>query len=391
MPPRLPTAPAPSSFPVGYPLPLPGLGPRVVNTEWRQMTARAHTPELTSPSAPMPSIATLGASIRDNLSCLKRDWDTAVRTVPPEMVRDQLSEDYGAIIRLSEAVSAHQDPDLLSIDELIEKFDKAIRIISGARDISIGTFTTIGAQRHVADAEKLSPKAKAAFDALSHLKNALDTIVFTLSAKQNLEDRRQALKNPMTLQSLERSRGELANALEVTAELLNKTEPLINRCLAKAQAAIPAEKRRWKTKIAILTTFLIITVALGVASTLAPPLLPAIAGLALGLKLATTGMGVITALNGIFNVFGYARNRGWSKLSAQITAVKNLNDAINRGFDARNGVLRSNETTAIQREVGRVRRDVAAAMHKHQLINQKLKELSDTQSETLVAGQNTRL
>ncbi|MFJ2995002.1 hypothetical protein [Pandoraea sp. NPDC087047] len=371
--------------------------PPPARSEWGQMTVRSFAPSHTSSpedAESLPSIDTLGAGILENFTAIKREWDAAAQAVAPRAVHDRLSGNYDTIVRLSVAVSTYKASDLLGVDELIRKFETAIEKIGGARDVSLGSCKRVDAQRSITDVDQLSPKAKAAFEALGHLKTALDTMVFTLSAKRSLEDHRQALRHPtgpMTPQALETARAELSDALEVTAELVNKTEPLINHCLTLAQAAIPAEKRRWKTKIAILATFLLITVALGIASALAPPLIPAVAGFALGLKIATTGMGVMTALNGMFNVFGYARNRGWSKLSSEIAAVKNLNDAINHGFEARNSLLHSNETTAIQEQLGQMNRDVAAARRKHLLIDRKLTELSDTTSNNSTDIEDTPL
>ncbi|WP_449414073.1 hypothetical protein [Pandoraea soli] len=394
MPPQLPIALALSSV---YAIPRAKRDedvPSTARSEWRDMTARPRSPSCSpslATSVALPSIETLGESIREGFAAIRREWDAATQTVSPEAVRDTLSGDCDAIVRLAEVVSAHRATDLLGVDQLIETFEKAIRKIGSAHDIALGSYRSVDAQRRVTDVGTLSPKAKAAFDALSHLKSALDTMVLTLSAKRCLEEGRQALKGAMAPEAFEHARAELSDALEVTAELVSKTEPLIHHYLTQAHDAIPSEKRRWRTKIAILATLLIITVSLGVASALAPPLIPALAGLALGLKLATTGTGIITALNGMFNVFGYARNRGWSRLSDEIAAVNNLNNAINRGFEARNSLLRSNETAAIQMQLGILNLEVAAARHKHRSIDNKLSELSGIVSDNFTATEHTRL
>lgn len=345
--------------------------------EWKHVAVRQHMPIVGASSPPAdtsPTIETLREGILESFATIKRDWNAAAQTVAPDAVRGKLSNEYDVIVRLSEAVSTHQASDLLSIDELIETFESSVERICDARDISLTSLKirSVDAQRSISDPEQLMPKARAAFEALGHLKAALDTMVCASSARRLLEDKRQGLNDAnMTPEGLKQAKAELHKAFEVTGDLLSKTEPLIHHYLTQAQTAIPGEKRRWKTKIAILVTFLVITVSLGVASIAVPALLPALAGLALGLKIATTGVGILTALNGICNVFAYARNRGWGQLSNEITAVKNLNDAINRGIEARHGIHQSGATTQIQERLDKINHEITHATRNQRTLNRK--------------------
>lgn len=361
-------------------------------SEWKQVGVRQHAPAPGSASAAtagadtLPTIETLRADIVANLAALKRDWDAAAQAVSPAAVRGKLSGEYDAIARLSETIATHAASDILGVDALIDQFEKAIVKIGKARDLSLTSFMSfkrVDAQQSISDTAQLTPKAKAAFDALRHLKAALDTMVGTTSARRVLEDQQRALENAeMTPAALRQSKAELYAAFVVTGDLLSKTEPLINHYLTEAQTAIPGEKRRWKTRILILVSFLVITVSLGVASAVLPGLLPAIVGLALGLKLASTAAGVLTACNGIFNVFGYARNRGWGKLSNEITAIKNLNDAVNRGLDARHSAHQSGATTEIQARLDELSRDIARTTRNQRVLNENLEHLDHTFGNT---------
>ncbi|VVE86925.1 hypothetical protein [Pandoraea bronchicola] len=350
--------------------------------DWKHVVVRQHAPILGALSPPidsLPTIETLRAGILESFATIKHDWNAAAQTVAPDAVRGKLSGEYDVIVRLSETVSTHRASDLLSIDALVDQFENAVEQICNARDISLTSFKikSVDAQRSISDPEQLMPKARAALEALGHLKAALDTMVCASSARRLLEDKRQALHGAaMTPEALKQAKAELHKAFEVTGNLLSKTEPLIHHYLTQAQVAIPGEKRRWKTKIAILVTFLVITVSLGVASIAVPALLPALTGLAFGLKVATTGVGVATALNGIFNVFAYARNRGWGQLSNEITAVKNLNDAINRGIEARHGIHQSGATTEIQERLDKINLDVTHATRTQHSLNEKLENLN---------------
>ncbi|MEF3063394.1 hypothetical protein [Pandoraea apista] len=352
-----------------------------VSPDWRHVGVRQHAPvlgEVSPPADASPTIDTLRESILESFATIKRDWNAAAQTVSPAAVRGKLSDEYGVILRLSEAVAMQPASDLLGIDGLIRLFEGAVDNICTARDISLTKFTIrrVDSQRSISDPVQLMPKARAALEALGHLKAALDTMVCASSARRLLEDKREALDGAkMTPEALKQAKAELHAAFEVTGNLLSKTEPLIHHYLTQAQLAIPAEKRRWKTKIAILATFLVITVSLGVASIVVPALLPALAGLALGLKFATTGMGIVTALNGICNVFAYARNRGWSQLSTEITAVKNLNDAVNRGIEARHGLHQSGATTQIQERLDKINHDITHATHHQHALDRKLDTL----------------
>ncbi|QHE94615.1 hypothetical protein PI93_024480 [Pandoraea fibrosis] len=358
------------------------------SADWRHVVVRQPPPipgESSPPTDTSPTIESLREGILDSFATIKRDWNVAAKAIAPDAVRGKLSDEYGVIFRLSETVATHQASDILGIDGLIELFDSAVERLCNARDISFSKFTikSVDSQRSISDPEQLMPKARAALDALGNLKAALDTMVCASSARQLLEDKRQALDGAkMTPQALKQAKAELHAAFEVTGNLLSKTEPLVHHYLTQAQLAIPAEKRRWKTKIAILVTFLVITVSLGVASIVAPPLLPALTGLALGLKIATTGMSIVTATNGIFNVFAYARNRGWSQLSTEITAVKNLNDAVNRGIEARHGIHQSGATTQMQERLDGINHDVTHATRNQDTLNRKLRNFDHVPMKT---------
>lgn len=358
-------------------------------SEWKQIGVRQHAPAPGSASSAtagadtLPTIETLRADIVANLAAIKRDWDAAAQAVSPAAVRGKLSGEYDVIARLSETISTHAASDILGIDALIDQFEKAIVKIGKARDLSFTSSKRVDAQQSISDTAQLTPKAKAGFDALRHLKAALDTMVGTTSARRVLEDQQRALENAeMTPAALRQAKAELYAAFVVTGDLLSKSEPLINHYLTEAQAAIPGEKRRWKTRILILVSFLVITVSLGVASAVLPGLLPAIVGLALGLKLASTAAGVLTACNGIFNVFGYARNRGWGKLSNEITAIKNLNDAVNRGLEARHSAHQSGATTEIQARLNELRHDIARTTRNQSVLNENLEHLDHTLGNT---------
>lgn len=383
----------PSYIPLGFDTPFSGRVAKPLSptpgSEWKQVGVRQHAPAPGSASSAtagvdtLPTIETLRADIVANLAAIKRDWDAAAQTVSPAAVRGKLSGEYDAIARLSETISTHAASDILGIDALIDQFEKAIVKIGKARDLSFTSSKRVDAQQSISDTAQLTPKAKAAFDALRHLKAALDTMVGTTSARRVLEDRQRALENAeMTPAALRQAKAELYAAFVVTGDLLSKSEPLINHYLTEAQAAIPGEKRRWKTRILILVSFLVITVSLGVASAVLPGLLPAIVGLALGLKLASTAAGVLTACNGIFNVFGYARNRGWGKLSNEITAIKNLNDAVNRGLEARHSAHQSGATTEIQARLNELRHDIARTTRNQSVLNENLEHLDHTLGNT---------
>lgn len=357
-------------------------GRLTAQSDWKQVVVRQHAidPGSSSPAADtLPTIETLRAAIVENFANIKRDWAAATQTVAPGAIRGKLSGEYDAIVKLSEAVSTHKASDLLGVEALVDQFETAVERICRARDLSLTSLKSVGSQRSISDPEQLTPKAKAAFEALTHLKAALDTMACASSARRLLADKQQALSHAaMTPAALRQAKAELHTAFELTGDLLSKTEPLINHYLTQAQAAIPSEKRRWKTRILILVSFLVLTVSLGVASALLPGLLPALAGLALGLKLASTATGVMTAANGIFNVFGYARNRGWGNLSNEITAIKNLNDAVNHGLEARHGIHQSGATAEIQARLGKINYGIAHATRNQRTLNENLENFDRT-------------
>lgn len=357
--------------------------------EWRQTTARqipqpaqarqdqsttAWMPYIPEPDYNAPttsavtSINSLHAAVIKNLETIRSDWQAIQSVIALDQVCKTLSDDYSEIIRFAETVESHGDEDFLGVEKTIKLLDDAMeKLRSGGCKPWQPRRRSIGAQLSRTNTHHLTPKAKAAFDTLDHLNRALELMAHSLSARRTVETQRRALQNAsLPPKALETAQAELRVAMTTTSELLYAVEPLINRHLTEADTAIPKERQRTKKKLWIALTVAFIAVALLAAAALAPYL-----GLAVGtiatvigvLKFCSLLMGVVSIPVTTYAVIGYKRNRGWDRLAKEVTSLRNLNSAINAGFQAKNVMLHSDEIGEIQEHHHVAHHDVRDAQH----------------------------
>lgn len=307
------------------------------------------------------SMETLRHAIVTGLRSIKEKWheiDTAFNT---DIHDAQLPTEFEEINRLAglvSAVSLSNDNDMLDIEKLITGFEMAIKRIYRSREAPWGTWRPIGSQKTVTLPDSLTPNAKAAHVTLTHMDRAVGHLLAILSAAQEVETKSHSGVHDNTLSDEARAhRHTVARAFAALGRLLDRSEVAVERYLSQSMNAIPRERRRWKTRIAILVGLSLLTVTLSVALFLMPPLLPTLVGLGLALKISAVVVGMLGTTNSIFGIVGYSRNRGWDDLTSCIARVRNLYRSIDGSVSAMQRAACSRETVGIGEKLEQV--DVA--------------------------------
>lgn len=300
--------------------------------DWQGVSVRQRSPDTPLPRDP-ETMETLRASITSGLREIGNDWAAMARELRCDLAVAPLPEAFGELSELIASVKSHQVDGPDSIDRLMLRFETAIARIYRSRQAPWGSWRSVGGQRHATDHATLTPNAKAALSVLTELDRAVAQIRLTARALRRLDVQSRTLRGSTRGKASKRARAQLAAAFDAAGLVLRVAEPHIENFLAKAEAAIPPERRRWKTKIAILLGLALVTASLGIASMFLPPMLPALVGLGLGLKIGATATGLMATGNGIFSIVGYTRNPGWSELAECIKTVEHLHRDIHREIE----------------------------------------------------------
>ncbi|VVE46094.1 hypothetical protein [Pandoraea anhela] len=304
------------------------------------------------------SLEMLRQSIETELGTIAATWKAMEKSLSADARNIRLPTPFEPINDLAaqiDAVLRTHIEDPLDIEPLIRNFNMAIRKIYRSRQLPWGTWRTIGSQQCVTSLGALTPYARAAHTSLSRIEEVVKFTRATLDAARCAETQNKAIARrvssvptvPLTPAELLAKRRVVARAFTTIGQLLHRTSLIINASLTRAIAAVPRDRRYWKTKIAALAILCLLTAALGIASVMLPPLLPAVLGLGIGLKIATIFVGVLSTTHSICNVIGYPRNRGWNDLTNCITRVRNLYQTVNQRIDVRQCAEAKNETVVI--------------------------------------------
>lgn len=317
------------------------------------------------------SLETLRISVVDGLHSLKQKWAAIDGDFRGDARDTPLPGAFDDINRLAQRLQATAHScgnDHFEIDALIGNFQEAIGKIYRSRQLPWGTWKSIESQQALRSFDRLTPNAKAAHTALSHIESAIQHMSLMLDAAQCAETQSKANSqvDPSSSEALA-NRQLVARAFVTNGRLLNRTGIAVNHFLSLATSAIPKDRRRWKTKIAVLVTLSMLTVTLGVASVLVPPLLPTILGMGIALKVTAMFVGILGTTNSVCNIVGYPRNRGWDDLTNCITKVRNLHVLISCGLNAGQFVECSREEIEID--------------DKLKQLNQAVTHLDDVQTE----------
>ncbi|VVD86772.1 hypothetical protein PCA20602_01407 [Pandoraea capi] len=321
-------------------------------SDWHAVKVRQQDVTPLEDSSDAASLEGLRKSILNELGEMATTWRCMGAALSVDISDTSLPESFGPINDLAAQVDTalrENATDILSIDTLIANFDTAIRKIYRSRQLPWGTWRSVGSQRSVTSVDALTPYALAAHTALSHIDKTVKLMRTALAAAQCVETQHKEVERgvPMSPVAILKNRRVVAQAFAKVGKLLNSTTLLVNGALTRATAAMPRDRRYWKTKISVLVILCVLTVALGVASVMLPPLLPAVLGLGLGLKFSAALIGILSTTHSIFNVVGYPRNRGWTDLTNCITKVRNLYQTLNQQINARQLFETDKETTEI--------------------------------------------
>ncbi|AJP59238.1 hypothetical protein UC34_24340 [Pandoraea vervacti] len=309
---------------------------------WRHVTVTQRNVPSLEEKDTSRSLEGVKASIVKELNSIREKWAAMLAEVDAEVDYAPLPEDFSAINQYVAHVGAAlraQGDDMLAIDSLPPKLEMAMKKIYRSRQLPWGTWKTVGSQRTITDIDALTPNAKAAFVTLSRIDVTVRDIGMMLDAVNCAETRRKAilrehLHAPHSLSALEKRR-HVAKAFAAIGRALFQTALIIHKYLQQATAAIPRERRRWKTKIGIIVALAAISASLAIAAALLPAALPTLAGVALGLKFGSICVGILGAVHSMFSVIGYSRNRGWTEMSGCIERVRNVYVVISTGICAR--------------------------------------------------------
>ncbi|AKM30567.1 hypothetical protein AB870_11295 [Pandoraea faecigallinarum] len=279
---------------------------------------------------------------------------------------DQYFAHVGAALR-------EQGEDMLAIRSLPAKLEKAMQRIYRSRQLPWGTWKTVGSQRTNTSIETLTPNARAAYVTLSNIEMTVKGIGMMLVAVDCAETQHRAIarEDPNAPQTIEKRR-HVARAFSTIGRTLFQTALLVHKYLQQATAAIPRDRRRWKTKIGIIVALATLSAALAVAAALLPPALPAFIGLGLGLKFGSIFVGILGAIHSMFSVIGYSRNRGWAEISGCIEGVRNIYVVISTGICARQSAAGWQETNGFGRRLDRLTRGIGGVETMQTTLDEKL-------------------
>ena len=315
------------------------------------------------------SLETLSDALVTGLRSIKKKWHEIDTTLNTHLRDAPLPKEFTRINRLAELVgdvSRSSGNDMLDIEKLITSFETAIGHIYRSREAPWGPWRSIGSQKTVTFSQTLTPHAQAAHITLTRMEQTVEHLLAILNAAQEADTKSlcDSQCNPLPSES-PANRQTVSRAFATLGGLLNRSEIAVGRYLSHARAAIPRERRRWKTRIAILVGLCLLTVTLGIASFLMPPMLPTLVGLGLVLKISAIVVGMLGTTNSIFSIVGYQRNRGWNDLTNCIERVRNLYTTVS-------GSLCANQHVACAR-------DVVTIGHKLQHVDKAVEQLGGVQ------------
>ncbi len=366
-------------------------GPRFVAPagEWRDMRAVQGSKASRLPTASdspavdgHASAQHLKHSITSKLRGLGALWENAASGAFERNIASVSSSgNYRAFDELTDFLATHGANTLPGIDELIARFENAIDTLPGAdawktqaSQSARGShtlqeaFASIG-RKLLPDTRNPELVARTAPDVLLLVDRAMDGLLLAVKEVQALEAARVRVQGlPLSEEALH-AQSELRQVYVKAGAMLQQLDPIINHCLTQAEKAIPKEKRRLKTKIAIVVLFALITTTLGIATLVAPPSAVALAAWLKGVAIV---MGVLTAGNGIYGLTGYARPPAWGRLAGAISEVRNLHQSISRGLNARQQSIQLAENLRLCNELTELQTDLTRSESNQRAIHQKL-------------------
>jgi len=368
-------------------------GPSVAPAgEWGEMRAvqgRQTSSLLTASLPPAVDDRACAAHLKHSITAKLRElgvlWENAAsKELDPDVAETSSSGDYLAIDALTKFLTTHNAGTLPGVDELITRFEKAVDTLPGAdtwkTDASPNArgsrtlqeaFTSMG-HKLLPDTRNPKVVARTASDILLFVDQAMDGLLLAVKEVQALELERMRVQGlPLSEEALH-AQSELRDVYIKAGELLKQLDPVINHCLTQADKAIPKEKRRLKTKIAIVVLFALVTTTLGVAALVAPP--SAIA-LVAWLKGAAIVMGLLTAGNGIYSLTGYSRPPAWTKLAGAIADVRNLNQSISQGLYAHRQAIQLAENLQLNKELTQFQTDLTRSQSNQRAIDERLDDV----------------
>ncbi|WP_338298806.1 hypothetical protein [Pandoraea sputorum] len=338
------------------------------------------------------SLETLRTSIADGLRAISNAWNKIENGVKVDVDDVPLSREFGPINDLVErvrAASRHYGDGLVAIEPLIGSLEKAIARIYRSRQAPWGSWRSIGSQKTLLACDGLTLNATAAFTVFYHLEHAVKDILSTLLAVQCVE----AQSAPLSLEppqiGSDAASGDLpkdedlikAQQLAVASRragrALDKMRPIIDNALLLASAAMPPERRRWKTRIAILVGLFILSATLIVATILLPQMFPSLLIIGVALKIASGVLSGLSLVNSVFTLVAYPRNQGWADIARCIEKVRNLYGSMNLRIREQQEAVCEREEEILRRRISDCGTEIQLAAGKHIDIMRKLDNLND--------------
>ncbi|MCE4061389.1 hypothetical protein LXM60_14360 [Pandoraea sputorum] len=338
------------------------------------------------------SLETLRTSIADGLRAISNAWNKIENGVKVDVDDIPLSREFAPINNLIERVSAasrHYGDGLVAIEPLIGGLEMATARIYRSRQAPWGSWRSIGSQKTMLACDGLTPNATAAFTVFYHLEHAVKDILTTLLAVQCVEAQSAPLSpEPPQIGSDAASgdspKGErlskgqqLVLATRRTGRALDKIRPIIDNALLQASAAMPPERRRWKTRIAILVGLFILSATLIVATILLPQMFPALLIIGVALKIASGLLSGLSLVNSVFTLVAYPRNQGWADISRCLEKVRNLYGSMNLRIREQQEAVCEREEDVLRRRIRDCGTEIQLAAGKHVDIVHKLNNLND--------------
>ncbi|AKC68863.1 hypothetical protein MB84_04385 [Pandoraea oxalativorans] len=344
------------------------------------------------------SLETLRTSISDGLRAISNAWNDIEKMVKVDADAVPLSKEFAPIDALVERVSAasrHYGDGLVAIGPLIGSLEKAIARIYRSRQAPWGSWRSVGSQKTRPACDGLTLNATAAFTVFYHLEHAVNDILATLLAVQCLEAQSVCVAFEPPQNSHDPATGDLpkdedvikaqqlAVATRRAGRALDRMRPIIDNALFQASAAMPAERRRWKIRIAILVVLFMLSATLIAATILLPQMFPTLVIIGVALKIASGLLSGLSLVNSVFTLVAYPRNRGWDGMSACIEKVRNLYGSMNLRIREQQEAVCEREEDVLRRGLSDCGTQIRLAAGKHKDIMHKLDRLNDAMHASL--------
>ncbi|WP_150574945.1 hypothetical protein [Pandoraea aquatica] len=324
--------------------------PTAIDRDWLDVKVQHVTVVSLERSSQVDSLEWLRGSIGNNLQSISNTWVEIEKLLSVDVPTAPLSERFAKVVafrKLDETVKEHHGDGLVSVKSLMGDIEKAIGRIYRSREAPWGSWRSIGSQKSIVASDGLTTNAMAAFMVLYHVDYAVRIILSSLEAVHEVETKSAEMQGARALhgecrmesqcQTCETLRGrdqELTTAIATTGQSLRNSRTHVGEALNRAKRAVPPERRRWKTRIAILVCLYVLSAAVIAMTILLPPMLPALIIVGVALKIASGILSGVSLLNSVFTMVAYPRNRGWTDMSNRIESVRNLYSAMDMRIGA---------------------------------------------------------